>query len=139
MFWNKEEQLINIRFAELHNGLILGGKNFKERLDPIAVEGLRVLLQDSKDRLIITYNGDVSLMPLTNVKHKVLYKEDADEIMKLLNAAPKPKPTASEQIKHNASHPHLAGISHAQVETPMSHVHAGHGHGQTGQKPIGKA
>jgi hypothetical protein len=31
-----------------------------------------------------------------------------------------------------ASHTIVAGISSAQVETPMGHVHAGEGHGRTG-------
>lgn len=129
MFFCKENML-NIKYAELHNGLILGGKNFKEKLDPHSVPELRLVLEIDKDRLIIVYKDEVSLMPLTNVKHKVLYKVDAK---KVIDSLIEPQSLSSTEITRQAnSHPMVLGIQSAQVETPFGHVHQGPGKGKTG-------
>lgn len=105
--------MIPIKFAELHNALFLGGKNLQTKLDPGKLAGLVIEYDRTEKELLVTWNGQTGIIPSSNIACMV---EGSPE-----------KPAV--QI----THPIVAGIASAQVETPMSHVHAGYGAGKTGK------
>ncbi len=107
--------MVEVGFAELHNELFLNGKNFSKKLDTHKRPDLSLVYDKEEKELLVTWNKKVAHVPSTNVAYYI--------------------PGVAEDRKvDQPSHPMVAGISGAQVETPMSHVHAGHGHGKTGQK-----
>lgn len=103
---------IDLKFAELHNSLFLGGKNFGLKLDPGKLPGLKLEYDRAEKELLVYWKDHVGIVPSSNV---ATMTEGLPEVKV-------PQQT----------HPMLSRISGAQVETPMSHVHAGHGHGKTG-------
>lgn len=106
--------MIEVGFAELHKPLFLGGKNHGEKLDSHRFPDLLMEYDKKEKELIVTYNHTVAYVPSTNVAY---YHPGKAKDRKILQAGS----------------PMVANISGtAQVETPMSHVHAGHGHGKTG-------
>lgn len=110
--------MIEVGFAELHDTIFVGGHNLTNKLDTRAKAGLKLEYDKKEKELIVTWNKVTSHVPSTNIKHYI------------------PGPAADRRIVQSA-HPMVASVSGtAQVETPMSHVHAGHGHGKTGQKAV---
>ncbi len=106
--------MIEVSFAALHEPLFLGGKNFEKKLDPYRYKDLKLEYDLVEKELHITWATHFARMPSTNVAYYV---------------PGKPKDRKIEQT----AAPMVAGISGtAQVETPMSHVHAGMGAGKTG-------
>lgn len=103
---------INLKFAELHNSLFLGGKNFGLKLDPGKLSGLKLVYDRPEKELLVYWGDHVGIIPSSNIAAMV---EGLPEV---------------KVPQH--SHPMVASVAGAQVETPMSHVHAGHGHGKTG-------
>lgn len=75
---------------------------------------MKMFLDNDEDRLIVWWKGYKRKIPMTNVAS---YNDEAPVDRKIVQ-------TASPQV---------AGITSAQVETPMSHVHAGPGHGKKGK------
>lgn len=108
--------MIEVGFAELHNALFLGGKNFGLRLDTHHRADLKLEYDLKEKELIVTWAKKVAHIPSTNVAY---YIPGTPEDRKVVQVA----------------HPMVAGIAAgAQVESPMSHVHAGPGAGKTGAK-----
>lgn len=103
---------LQLKFAELHNPLFLGGKNFGLKLDPRALAGLEIVYDRTEKELLVHWQGETGIVPSSNVAC-------------MIAGIVQDKPAAHV-------HPIVAGMS-AQVETPMSHVHAGQGHGKTGK------
>lgn len=108
---------LEIKFAELHAPLFLAGTNLQMKLDPTKRVGLKLIYDRGEKELIVQWNGHEAIVPISNVASMTA------KTVELI----KPVPTAP--------HPELArGKITAQVSTPQSHVFAGAGHGDTGQK-----
>ncbi len=114
------EQLMNLKLAQLHTPIFVGGKNLTDRLDPFILKGLEVKYFRSEKELHVTWNGETAMVPITNVKNMI--PQDGKNV-------PMPEPTvvAPMKIQTNLS---------AQVDSPMGHVHAGPGAGKTGQEKV---
>jgi len=108
--------MIEVGFAELHNALFLGGKNHGLKLDSHRHPDLKMVYDKEEKELLVTWGGKLAHIPSTNVAYYHPGKPEDRKVVQMGSTM-------------------VAGISgSAQVETPMSHVHAGHGHGKTGQK-----
>lgn len=108
--------MIEVGFAELHDGIFVGGKNLTAKLDANLNKGLKMIYDKDEKELQVTWNKVTAYVPFTNIKSYI------------------PGAAKDRKIKQAAS-PMVATISHtAQVESPVSHVHAGFGHGKTGQE-----
>lgn len=110
----KDVNQIDVGFAELHNALFLGGKNHGLKLDPHRYPDLKLIYDRGEKELLVTWKGHTAIVPSSNISSMT---------------SGKPLDRKVAQV----AHPMVASISSAQVETPMSHVHAGHGHGKTGR------
>lgn len=58
---------IDIKTAELHNPLFLGGVNFQMKLDISKRVGTTMTYDRVEKELIVTYNGNVAIIPSSNV------------------------------------------------------------------------
>lgn len=114
----KDLDFIQLKFAELHSPLFLAGTNLGMKLDPAKRSGLVLKYIREYGELHVIWQQELSIVPKTNVTNMV--------------------PGECKPHIQQISHAQGATISHAQVETPMSHVHAGFGHGKTGLPPVGK-
>lgn len=103
---------IQLKYVELHNPLFLAGTNLQTKLDPGKRGGLQLFYDRTEKELLVHWQGAVGIIPSSNVACMV---EGLPEV---------------HVPQH--THPIVAGLQGAQVETPMSHVHAGFGHGKTG-------
>ncbi len=126
-----------IIWAELHAPLFLAGTNLGQKLDPKQRGGVKMEYDEAKRHLYVTYNTKTCRIPETSVLSMVEGEQ---------------KQTLKDRIAVGQSHmaerqmldlPPQQGVIvnaatrmavDAQVETPMSHVHAGPGHGHTGQE-----
>jgi hypothetical protein len=104
---------LDIKFAELHNPLFHAGKNFGTKLDPGKLAGLKLVYDRAEKELLVSWEGRHAILPSTSVSSM---EEGLPE---------------KKAVHH--THPIVAGIASAQVETPFGHVHAGVGHGKTGK------
>ncbi len=96
----------------LHNSVRIAGKNFTNRLDPAECSGL-VISADLKTGLIsASYMGETAI--IFQPDHIVFGDLKERKIVQM-------------------SHPQVASVVGAQVETPYGHVHAGPGKGKTGK------
>src|ERR1700733_4919447 len=98
---------IDIRFAELHNSLFLGGRNFQLKIDPKKFPGLKLQYDRTEKELLVHWSAEngnfTGIIPSSNI---ACMEEGLVE-----TRMPSP-------------HPIVAGLKSAQVDTPMSHVHA---------------
>lgn len=106
-----------IVWAELHAPLFLAGTNLGQKQDPKKRTGLSMEYCENKRHLYVTYNGQTARIPETSVLSMVESNE------------------AKEMDEKIAKMALAAKYGDAQVSTPMSHVFAGPGAGQTGQEP----
>ena len=106
---------IDVGYAKLHDDLFLNGKNFGKGLDSNRHSGIKIEYDQEEKELLVTWMGILAHIPSTNV------------------ASYTPGPAIDRKVSQLAS-PQVAGIGSAQVESPMSHVHAGLGAGRTGKK-----
>lgn len=105
---------LELKSAEVHNPLFLAGRNLGTKLDPGKLAGLRLFYDRKEKELLVHWASEIGVLPSSNVACMVF-------------GVPVKR---AEQY----AHPIVAGIAaSAQVETPMSHVHAGFGHGKTGK------
>ncbi len=111
-----------IEWAELHAPLFLAGTNLGQKLDPKKRTGLKMIYDEDKRHLYVIYNAQMARVPETSVLSMV--ERQVIATAKLVIESNDPV------ITPGTFNPHAA-----QVETPMSHVHAGPGAGQTGQEP----
>lgn len=110
---------IDLDFAELHAPLFLAGTNLQMKLDPSKRRGLTLVYDRGEKELLVTWAGRQAIVPLSNVASMTPSDEVTIKMVtpeQLIKASAKAKPAA-------------------QVSTPQSHVHAGPGHGSTGQEP----
>lgn len=111
---NREREVtmdpIELKFCEVHTALFIAGTNLGLKLDPGKRTGLELKYNRKNFELEVSWNGEVGLVPVTNIVVMVPGKSKAQ-----------PEPI---------THPLVAGISSAQVETPYGHVHAGPGKGK---------
>lgn len=108
-----------IVWAELHAPLFLNGTNLGQKLDHKTKGGVTMEYDEAKRHLFVSYNGKIARIPETSVLTMV--------------EAPVTQPGVVVQ-RNTVVTPMAFDPNAAQVETPMSHVHAGPGHGQTGQE-----
>lgn len=109
----RNKAMIDIKFAEVHNPLFLAGKNFGMKLDPGKLAGLQLQYDRQEKELIVRWEGQTGIIPSSNIACMV---EGLPEVK-----------------VPQYTHPIVAGISSAQVGSPMDHVFAGQGHGKTGK------
>ncbi len=110
-----------IEWAELHAPLFLAGTNLGQKLDHKVKGGVTMEYDEDKRHLYVSYNGKTARIPETSVLTMV----EAPTVA----ADPRGVAKAQWEIPAPKFDPNAA-----QVETPISHVHAGPGHGQTGQE-----
>lgn len=101
---------MELKFVELHTPIFLAGTNMGLKLDPGKRQGLKLEYYRDMQELHVFYKDEMAIVPLPNVASLV---------------PGKPKMPLAQ-----VSHPMLASIGSAQVETPSSHVHAGMGKGR---------
>lgn len=119
---------IDLKFAELHAPLFLAGKNFGLKLEPGSHKhtGMVLVYDRAEKELLVTWMGEEAIVPVSNVATMTVKERTA---------------IRSEPLADMARQPHSANAlskATAQVHTPQSHVHAGPGHGDTGQEKRGK-
>ncbi len=126
-----------IEWAELHAPLFLSGTNLMMKLDPTKRSGLKMEYDEVQHHLYVTFTNTDSVtktarIPATSVLSMIEAKR---EPMKMAASGTITNysgafPTSQAQAAERPFNPQVA-----QVSTPMSHVHAGLGEGQTGQEP----
>lgn len=94
----------------LHNSVRISGKNFSQRLDPAECTGLEISADLKSGLVSATYMGETAV--IFQPDHIVFGDVKQRKIVQM-------------------SHPQVASIAGAQVETPFGHVHAGPGKGKT--------
>jgi hypothetical protein len=104
---------MEIKIAHLHNPLFFAGKNFGQKLDPGKTAGLKLEFDEKRNWLVVNWENKQSYVPVTNIS--------------AMEAG------TPEKYAQQVTHPIVAGIVSAQVETPYGHVHAGPGAGKTGK------
>lgn len=108
-----DDRILNVGFAKLHDDLFLNGKNFNKQLDGFRLPAVKMQYNLDEKELWVTWGNKTARIVSTNIAY---YIEGAPEDRKIVQAG----------------HAQVLGASvSAQVETPMSHVHAGLGHGKT--------
>jgi hypothetical protein len=103
---------IDINFAELHNALFLGGKNHGLKLDPARSSGLALIYDRDEKELLVSWNNEKAIIPSSNIASMTEGK------------------VKDRKVIQQITHPMVASVGSAQVETPMSHVHGGPGKGR---------
>ncbi len=107
--------MLEIKFAQLHSPIMVGGTNLGDRLNPELKRGLTLKYDRTEKELLVFYNKQVAIVPSTNIGAmiediKFEAKPVSDEVEEILRKGPS-----------------------AQVDSPMSHVFAGPGAGKTGR------
>lgn len=105
---------IELKFAELHNPLFFAGKNWGTKLDPGNKAGISIFYDREHKELIVKAGDKECFLPYSSVQSM-----EAGE---------------PEKRAVQITHPIVAGLAGAQVETPYGHVHAGPGHGKLRDK-----
>jgi hypothetical protein len=106
---------IDLKFAELHAPLFLAGTNLQLKLDPTRRTGLKLVYDRAEKELLVTWQNQLAIVPVGNVASMTPAGVEVA----------KPEP----MVVVEKARPRVT----AQVSTPQSHVHAGPGHGDTGQ------
>lgn len=121
---------IDLEFAELHNPLFLAGTNLQMKLDPAKRSGLKLVYDRAEKELLVyfkTTKGEyMAIVPSANVSSMTPVTTQAEPTGGSSREVPFAQPAS------------LLGKRTAQVSTPQSHVHAGEGHGETGQEKKGR-
>ena len=102
---------ITLKSCELHTPLFLAGTNLQMKL-PQNRAGMTLEYDREHKELLVTYNGETAIVPSSNIASMVA--------------------GAVKEQQPAKANPYQA--REAQVSTPYAHVHAGHGHGKTGQE-----
>jgi hypothetical protein len=98
-----------IKHAHLHDSCFVGGTNLGDKLDPAKRTGMKMEYDEDRRCLYVTWNGETR-----RVMEPSIFTMAEGEVEK---KSAQPAPTARAE---------------AQVTTPMSHVFAGPGAGDTG-------
>lgn len=120
-----------IDWAELHAPLFLAGTNLGQKIPKAEHKNhIHMEYDEEKRHLYVTYNKKTCRIPETSVLSMVEPPMDSPigEIRVFRGEVPTYIPSEA--------HPGLEPLPQAappQVETPMSHVHAGPGKGQSGR------
>lgn len=142
-----------IEWAELHAPLFLAGTNLGQKLDPKKRTGLKMIYDEDKRHLYVIYNAQMARVPETSVLSMV--ERSNGKVAQLVEREPEELrvpgsspgfATTPADVHAGLARRNEAGASsmpqinrtvveHAQVSTPVSHVFAGPGGGQTGQEP----
>ena len=99
-------------FAEVKTALFIAGTNLKQKLDPFNNPGLGLVYDQAEKELVISWKNTTTIVPTSNVASMTLGVAKDRKVVQIVA-------------------PQTSGIMTAQVETPMSHVHAGPGKGKT--------
>ncbi len=110
-----------IEWAELHAPLFLAGTNLGQKLDPNKRTVLKMVYDEVKRHLYVSYNNKTARIPETSVLSMVEVQAPKLTMVEF----------AEKKIEESAR---AQGFAEAQVSTPQSHVFAGPGGGQTGQE-----
>lgn len=114
---------IDLRFAEIHAPLFLMGEkgtNLGTKLDPAKRKGLKLVYDRGEKELLVSFEGMSAIIPATNVVSMLEVQSTKKVSAAAVKAAQKEDTPTGQPIV-------------AQVSGPQLHVHAGPGHGQTGQ------
>lgn len=101
---------MELKFCEVHTPLFLAGTNLGLKLDPSKRTGLLLNYSRKDQELEVEWNGEKGYVPSTNV---VIFV-----------------PGSPKKAADIITHPMIANIHSAQVETPQGHVFAGPGKGK---------
>jgi hypothetical protein len=125
--------MINVGFAQLFDGIFVGKKNLGTKLDAKALPTLKMAVDRAENELLVTWGGETSHVPLTNVKQWTDVAGTSDR--KVVQYASPMVANVSQvaQVENPTLMPPKAQTHTAQVSTPTSHVHAGEGKGKTGK------
>lgn len=110
--------MIELEYAELHGPIFLHGTNLPAKL--IVGEGpgrrrdIKLYYDRDHQELYVHFKEKVAIVP----------KENVASMVEMVNVRPLVIPTMKDGIPIKMS---------AQVDSPMSHVFAGEGHGKTGK------
>ena len=103
---------VALKFAQLHNGLFLAGKNHKDKLYS---ESVAMVFDTEEKILCVLYNKEVALIPESNVSSMTPQKsEDFFQIFKGYKTDVAPKT--------HTSHAQKLDIKGAQVSDPSTTV-----------------
>jgi hypothetical protein len=120
---------LNIRFAELHSPLFLGGTNLQLKLDPKNRIGLILTYDRTEKELIVQWNDHVALIPNSNVSSMTL--EDPADIGLGKTFSPSIQPSSHHPVDKTKAKPYAAVKVSAQVQDPTRDaVFAGPGAGK---------
>ena len=61
-----------VKFAELHSPLFLAGTNLQLKLDPTRRGGIVMVYDRAEKELLVTYNNETAVVPVSNVASMVL-------------------------------------------------------------------
>ncbi len=132
---------IELRFAELHSPLFLAGTNLQMKLDPRNRTGLSLVYDRAEKELLVTYNDAMAIVPISNVSSMTPAPgaNAAESLAAVAQVRQQEQTATPDQVLAQKAMLELQrrGVA-AQVATPQSHVHAGPGHGDNGQKLRGK-
>jgi hypothetical protein len=109
--------------VNLHTAIMVGGTNLQLRLCTKEKTGLVLAFDEEQRCLYVTYNRETMRVPEHNISGMIegqAFKRGTAKVVETPAAPPPAKPVE------------------AQYSTPMAHVHAGPGHGQTGQEEVTK-
>lgn len=112
---------VELEYAELHAPLFLGGKNHQMKLK--SGPGLQLWYMRYDKELIVIWGKHVAIVPFHGTTNNA-WPKDPQAFLEALGI-PAIAPSAPSPIKASQ-----AKVT-AQVETPQSHVFAGHGAGKS--------
>lgn len=107
-----------ITLAELHTGILLGGKNHKEKLHANTQTGLKLFYNPEEKQMYAMFNNEIAIIPETNISYMIPYLDSSDELRKVFEQEiPLVKPR-----KTHISHASKLDIRSAQISDPTTQV-----------------
>lgn len=111
--------MIEIKWAEAHTAIFIGGRNLGTKIDVSKTPGLRMMFDEDKREMVVSYVNSKN-------EHFVGTSADGNFVIKIFadpedykKELPKTKVKAT---KAPVSHPQIANIGSAQVSTPHDAV-----------------
>ena len=110
---------VEVKFAELHSPLFLGGMNFGLKLDTAKRPDMKLWLATLENQLVLVVQYKEHTTVVQSFSHAQPVNSTEIGFEPLLKLA---KPTPPVKQTH---HPMKTGIASAQVSTPQDHVFKG--------------
>jgi hypothetical protein len=112
-------KLIDIKFAELHNTLFLAGTNHGQKLDTSRRLELRLAFDESEKRLIVQFNGEVALIPESNVSSMTPRYSKAYLVDKILEDMSAKEAAPNKALRATAKEPEPTPAQKAKVKAQV--------------------